>query len=329
MKAILKLLGVLLLVLILIGCLFSFIPWGNANLVYEYPTVPNEAKALEEYVSTKENKTPNIKSGNRAFIHWADSTKSVTPYSLVYLHGFSASHEEGGTVHDRLAETFGMNTYYSRLANHGLKGRDGMTTLEAESYFASAMEAVAIGKKLGEKVIIAGTSTGATLGLPIMAHDDDIFAGIFYSPNIALYNEDTKLLPKPFGLNLANYLNGGPYYRFEPPAGAEKFWTNEYKLEAVRELQELINETMNEETFEKIEQPILFCSYYENEESQDEVVSVAAMKTCMEQLSTPDHLKVYKELPKTMAHAMCSPYYSKDTISPYVESVTFLEAIMN
>ncbi len=329
MKTLLKILGFLLLVLILLVGLFTFIPGGKADLVYQYPQVPSDAESLEGFITEKENKVANIKLGNRAFIHWADSTKSVTPYSLVYLHGFSASHEEGGTVHDRLAETFGMNTYYSRLANHGLEGRDGMTTLQAESYFASAMEAVAIGKKLGEKVIIAGTSTGATLGLPIMAHDDDIFAGIFYSPNIALFNESTKLLPKPFGLNLARVINDGPYYKFDPPKGAEQFWTNEYKLEAVRELQELINETMVEETFEKIEQPVLFCSFYESEEVQDEVVSVQAMRTCMEQLSTPDHLKLFKELPETQAHAMCSGFYSKDTIGPYTESVKFLKAIMN
>jgi len=329
MKILIKFIGLIIVGLLILVGLFFILPESKAELVYQYPAIPDAPAALEAFVSENESKQANIKPGNMAHIVWADSSKTVTPYSMVYLHGFSASHEEGGTVHDRLAEKFGMNTYYARMAFHGIEGREGMSELTAETYFASALEAVAIGKKIGEKVILVGTSTGATLGLPIMAYDQDIYAGIFYSPNIALANENTKLMTKPFGMTLAESINGGEYFSFVAPEGAEQYWTCEYSLSAVRELQELIDATMTEEIFEKIEQPVLFCSYYKNEEMQDRVVSVAAMRTCMEQLSTPEKFKIFKELPTTEAHAMCSQYHSKDINAPYDESVKFLEIVMN
>ncbi len=329
MKAILNLIKWFMAILLFALFAFYFWPPTTVDLEYNYPDVPSIDHGLENYIAKNESAYANIKEGNKAHIVWAnDSLKNQTEYAIVYLHGFSASHEEGALAHKPIAQEYGMNLYLSRLSQHGLEGIDALGDLTAESLLASAQQAVAIGKRLGKKVILMGTSTGATVGLPIMAHDPEIHAGIFYSPNIDLFDSKTDLLTKPFGLSIAKAVVGDDYYSFSPPPGAEQFWTHKYPMEATVQLQTLLNSTMHQETFEKIKQPTLLLSYYKNEQEQDPVVSVAAIKTCYEQLGTPDDLKKYIELPDVQAHAMCSEFYSKDLAAPIDASKEFIEGVL-
>src|SRR5882724_10326331 len=83
------------------------------------PAVPQDPGLLEDYIKTQESKH-KLRVDNEARIIWADSTKKKTPYSVVYLHGFSASQGEGDPVHREFAKTFGCNLYLSRLADHGV-----------------------------------------------------------------------------------------------------------------------------------------------------------------------------------------------------------------
>ncbi len=319
-----KTLGWLAVLLIILLLLYVIWPVTTADLNYQYPLVPTEAHALENYIGDKEKNTKDIKEGNAATIVWADSTKTKTEYSLVYLHGFSASHAEGGPIPKQIADHFGMNLFLSRLSGHGIKGKEGMLEFSPQSFTKTALEAIAIGKSLGEKVILMGTSTGATVGLAIMAEDPSIFGAIFYSANIDLVDSKSDLLTKPFGLSIARKVIGSNYYSFDPPPGAEQYWTHIYPLEATVALQTLMNTTMHEKTFAKIEQPVLLLSYYKDENNQDDVVSVAAIEECYEQLATKVGKKKYVKLPNVEAHAMCSPLYSKDIISPYEETKNYL-----
>lgn len=329
MKAILKFIKWLFIILLLSFLAFYFWPATTVDLNYTYPEIPSASVAIENYIADKESKIEDIKEGNQAKIVWAnDSLKTKTEYVLVYLHGFSASHEEGAPAHITIAKKFGMNLYLARLSKHGLVGPDHMGDITAESLMASALEAVAIGKQLGEKVILMGTSTGGTLGLPIMANDPTIHGGIFYSPNIDLFNPQSDLLTQPGGLWIAKTIIGSDYYSFDPPEGAEKFWTNKYPIEATIELQTLLNSTMHEQTFEKIKQPMLLVSYFKNEEEQDQVVSVPAIRECYAQLGTDEDLKRYIEIPDVAAHAMCSPFYSKNTQAPIDAASLFLQELV-
>jgi pimeloyl-ACP methyl ester carboxylesterase len=127
------------------------------------PQVP-EPSLLDNYIASKETKH-KLKQNNEARIVWADSTRSKTKYAVVYLHGFSASQEEGNPVHRRFAEKFGCNLYLSRLADHGIDTTEQLMLFTADRVWQSAKEALAIGKKLGDKVILMSTSTGGTLAL--------------------------------------------------------------------------------------------------------------------------------------------------------------------
>ena len=111
----LKWFGIFLLVLIIIYFLGPQPPTPKYN--NELPNIPSDAMQLEQYITNNETKH-KLKPDNEARILWYnDSTKEKTEYAVVYLHGFSASQEEGNPVHFEFAKKFGCNLYLARLAD--------------------------------------------------------------------------------------------------------------------------------------------------------------------------------------------------------------------
>lgn len=294
------------------------------------PTLPDSSVALEQYIAQQEAKH-RIKPNNEAKIIWAnDSVKQPTDYSIVYLHGFSASQEEGNPTHRTIAKTFGCNLYLARLAEHGIDTTEQLMQLTAENYWASAVEALAIGKKIGKKVILMGTSTGGTQALQLAAAFPDAVAGLLlYSPNIAINDPNAWLLNNPWGLQIARMVKQSNYNDPPDPRPVyRRYWNKPYRLEAIVALQEMLETTMTAETFKAIKQPTLALYYYKNEKEQDPVVKVSAIIDMMKQLSTPDTLKVQKALPNTGDHVIGSPIKSKDVQSVINETELFLSNVM-
>src|SRR4030095_12782087 len=150
----------IIVLLLVIGYLMGPKP-SKPKYEKELPLVPATGQ-LDKYISSKESQH-KIKPENEARVVWFnDSSKQKTEYAIVYLHGFSASREEGAPIHRDIAKEFGCNLYLSRLAEHGLDTVDPLRKLTVDKYWESAKEALAIGKELGNKVILIGTSTGAT-----------------------------------------------------------------------------------------------------------------------------------------------------------------------
>jgi esterase/lipase len=289
-----------------------------------WPDLPTEPVALQEYIRLREARH-TLKKDNEARIVWADSTRKKTPYSIVYLHGFSASQKEGDPVHLQLAKEFGCNLYLSRLADHGVDTTDALQLFTADRVWNSAKEALAIGNSIGEKVILVGTSTGGTLALKLAAeYPDRVHALINLSPNIAINNPAAFLLNGPWGLQIARMVMGGKYRDTETSAEKSGYWNGKYRLESVVELQELIESSMTQKTFEKITQPSLTLYYYKNEMEQDPEVKVSAMKQMHSQLSTPDSLKVEKAMPEAGAHVIGGSLASKDVEGVYREMEQFM-----
>ena len=126
----LKILGVIVVAL---AALYFFGP-HPAKPVYTnlLPTISDSGAALDGYVANLESRHP-LKKNNEARIVWAnDSLKNTTEYAIVYLHGFSASQEEGNPVHRNIAKAFGCNLYLARLAQHGIDTTDALYHFTAE-----------------------------------------------------------------------------------------------------------------------------------------------------------------------------------------------------
>lgn len=279
----------------------------------DLPSVPQQPVELEKYVAANEAKH-NVKPNNEARIIWNDSTRKKTEYSVVYLHGFSASQEEGDPVHLDFARKFGCNLYLSRLADHGIDTTETLLYFNGDRFWESAKEAMMIGKAIGEKVIIMSTSTGGTISLMLAGeYPQDVHALINLSPNIAVNNGTIWIANNPWGLQIARKVVGGDYQvitDFTPER--EQYWNSKYRLESVSALQEIIEDKMNKSTFEKVECPSLTLYYYKSETEQDPTVRVDAMLKMNEQLGTPADMKVATAIPNAGAHVIGSAMTSKD-----------------
>lgn len=279
---------------------------------------------IDAYVSSIES-SQKIKPNNQAKIIWADTAHQPTEYAIVYLHGFSASQMEGDPVHLNIAKQFHCNLYLSRLAEHGIAGSNVMQNLTAENFWESAKEAYAIGKKIGKKVILMSTSTGGTLSLQLAASYPEIAGLIMYSPNIEINKLSASLLNIPWGLQLARLVQNGNFNNVKyTNKDYPKYWNPHYRLEATVELQNLIKATMNKKLFEKVHQPCLTLFYYKDENHQDNVVKVSAIKKMFSEISTPDNLKVIKAMPNTGNHVIASPMVSKDVEGVQKETAKFI-----
>src|SRR5687768_5699067 len=172
---------------------------------------------------------------------------------MVYLHGNGASQEEGDPIHEALAFRYGCNLFLARLADHGLQDDDPMLNINALNWMQSALDALAIGHKLGKKVILLSTSTGSTLALYLAAQYPELVdAHIMMSPNIDMYDPRSFLLAEPFGLQIARKITGSEYYGWKAPGTAQSYWYTRYRIEGLCTLKSLINCTMNENTFKAV-----------------------------------------------------------------------------
>ncbi|KQB99718.1 carboxylesterase [Pedobacter sp. Hv1] len=275
------------------------------------PTVP-ALTDLTTYVAQQEAKH-KVKPGNEAEIVWADSTKSQSEYAIVYLHGFSASKEEGNPAYNYLAKALHANLYLARLADHGLDTIAPMQYFTADRLWESAKLAYAIGKKLGKKVILVGTSTGGTLALQLAATYPEVNSLVLMSPNIAINDPNAWLLNNPWGLQIARKVTGGDERKVDGKKPEyQKFWYTNYRLESVVQLEELLETSMNKQLFEKVKQPVLLLYYFKNEKEQDPVVKVDAMLKMFDELGTPAAQKQKIAIPNAGNHVIGSSITSKD-----------------
>ncbi|MGB5403930.1 MAG: alpha/beta hydrolase [Robiginitalea sp.] len=284
---------------------------------------------LQAEINRHEAAIPNIKADNEARIIWADSIPKKTPYSIVYLHGWSASQEEGDPLHIETAKRYGYNLFLPRLSGHGLIEDEPMLTITADKLLNSAKEAIAVGKQLGDRVILMATSTGGTLALYLAEGDPDIAGLLLYSPNIEIFDSNAKLLTHPWGVQMAKLVKGGDYHEFENPTEADrKYWTSKYRVEALAQLQVLMDETMTGETFQSVRQPVFLGYYYKDEVHQDSTVSVSAMLRMFDELGTPNDQKRKVPFPNVGAHVMTSYITSKDLESVKRETNSFMEEVL-
>jgi esterase/lipase len=211
------------------------------------------------FLAAEEAKVPNIRPGAQKEIVWADpATKARTPFSIVYIHGFSATKQEIRPVPDEIAKALGANLFFTRLAGHG---RDGPAMAEASmgAWLNDMAEAMAIGTAIGERVIVIGTSTGATLATWAAARPE--FAGkmaalVFVSPNFAIQGASTGLLNMPWAEVVLPMIMGKTR-SFEPHnEGQAKWWTTSYPSRAVFPMGALLKVVANI-PFERIDLPLI------------------------------------------------------------------------
>lgn len=315
---------------LLLGALYLVGPRVETPELNESPvSVPSDLMSLERWITEKENALGNVRSGNASQIIFNDSVPKKTKFSVLYLHGFTASGREGEPVHRDIAKALGANLYIPRLYGHGLEETEPMLGFNNEDFWESGKEALAVAKQLGEKVIVLGTSHGGSLSLSL-ATDPDIAALCLFGPNIAVYDPKAKLLSKPWGLQIARLVKGGNYhYMVTSNEEKKNYWTTKARLESLIHMQKFLDVKMRKATFKRVQAPVFLGYYYKNDSLQDQVVSVPAMLEMYDQLGTPQHLKQKKAFPEAGDHVLTSYLSTENYEAVTREVLQFLSDKLN
>jgi len=329
MKTFIKWLSGIVLIL-LIG---YFIGPKPAKPGFKTPVIslPASLAELDRQINDSEKAVKGIRPDNEARIIWADSSKKEkTRIAFLYIHGFSASQAEGDPVHRDLAKKYHANLYLARLQEHGIdRGDSTMIGLTASEYEASAEKALMIAEKLGDEVIVIGTSAGGLMTIFLASRHPEIKTIVLYSPCVKLYDKTASILDKHWGLQIVRHVKKGPLMKIIPESETQaKYWVMQYRLEALVALQNLISNTMRPEVFSKIKCPVFLAYYFKNEVEQDKTVSVPAMLKMFDELGTPAALKQETAFPQAGNHVIASYIRSKDWQGVERETDKFLTDIV-
>lgn len=311
-------------VLYLIGPRAHFAP-------IDWKTVPVKAEltSLDSLIKEQESRVSELKPDNEARIVWShDSLKQKTPYVLLYLHGFSASQEEGDPLHLDFARYFGMNLYLPRLEGHGRADVNSFQELSPDSYFESAQQALEVAKLLGDSIIIMSCSTGGTLAILLEKTCPEIAGCIFYSPNIDLFDPVSDLIVQPWGKQILRYTMDGDYNYVSYDSVARKYWNPQYHINGIVALKSLLHDYMTDETFRNFDSPFFLAYYYKDEEHQDQVVSVHDMLDFYKHAGTRASKKRKYASATAETHVISSGLFSKDLDRIKEESFKFATEVM-
>jgi len=274
-KKIAALLGLALIARVI---LFLIGPPAEIDTRIKPITLPDD---LDQYLKQTEARFSDIVPGAEKTIIWANATKTRTPLSIVYLHGYSATRQETAPLSDQIAARLGANLFYTRLTGHG-RSQMAMAEATVNDWLNDTAEALQIGKRLGDKVIVIGTSTGGTLAtwLAEQPNTEAAVAYVFISPNYGPIERLAEVLAWPWGEQLAA-LTVGPEFSWTPANEQQaRYWTHRYPSKALVPMMSLVK-FVRESKLENIRTPVLVIY-----SPKDKVINVQKVEQAYAQLGS-------------------------------------------
>jgi pimeloyl-ACP methyl ester carboxylesterase len=254
-----KWLGRLLLTIVLVGGgIWLLVPREPVDLEISFSdNVLGDD--IDAYLTASESAFDDITEGVEKRIVWFGDKDAKTPLSIVYIHGFSATSEEIRPVPDNLAQQLGANLFYTRLTGHG-RGGLAMAEPVAGDWLEDAAEAIAIGRRLGNEVIVIATSTGGTAAA-IAATDPALMENVkgiaMVSPNFRVRSPTSVMLEWPLARSWAAIVAGAER-SFAPLNDAHgKYWTTLYPTTALIPMAALVKYARDAD-YAQVATPALF-----------------------------------------------------------------------
>ena len=295
------------------------------KILKEYNKLPDQPDLLEQYIEEHEQQKAPLKQGAEARIVWNNKhKKNKTPFSIVYLHGFRGSRSEGAPVHTKIAKSFGCNLYLSRLHGHGLIRAQKFDDLTPSNLIQSAIDAYKVGQKIGENVILMGTSTGGALALYLAGSSSlslSIAGLVLYSPLVHIYGKYAPLLESTFGRVLLRLIPGRKYQLHgKKPFSSDQrhIWYHTCQLNGALALGKFVQKKIGPSLFQNVRCPAFIGYYYKNCREHDRMVSTAAIRKMADELGTDSSKIKLKNFPHANTHVICSSLLSnavEDVIS--------------
>lgn len=279
---------------------------------------PKDAGQLDAWLMASEKPFTDMKPGNAKGITWAGKPGERAPWSVVYLHGFSASRLETAPLADKVAQALGANVFHTRLTGHGLASVEAMGNASVQDWLADTVEALQIGKVLGDKVLVIGVSTGATLATwaALSPQAKDIAAMVFVSPNFGPKDKRADLVNGPWGMQIALAMEG-PTRGWTPENAAEaNAWTTRHATRAVFPMMALVKH-VRESDLTAVKAPVLML-YSE----KDEVVDPHETKTAFARMgSTAKSLHEVDYSTSSSQHVLAGELKAPTAVAPMTETI--------
>ena len=224
------------------------------------PRLPSAAVTLPpDLQAWRDAREAGIRPEVAAQLIWAGAPDQRTEWAVVYLHGFSASPAETRPLAETVAAALGANLFVTRLEGHGQDGAAlGQATLTG--WWRDTAEALAVGRRLGRRVLVIGTSTGATLAAEA-ARDPGLAPGIdavvLISGNFGLRAGAARLFDLPLARYWLPWIAGRDRCFQTRNAAHAAGWTSCYPLAAVAPMMGLLRRTRSG-NFGQARAPALF-----------------------------------------------------------------------
>lgn len=284
----------------------------------------SSAEQVDEYVAQGESKVVGIRPGLAKSVVWSNMlSRKPSNYSIVYLHGFTASRRDISPVVERLAGDLGANVFFTRLKAHGLQTGDEFANVKAVDWYNDAREAFAIGKLIGQQVILVGTSTGGLLATLLSLDREaqkSIAALILLSPNFGLKDWRVKFISGPLGKYLAHRLVGVDRITAASNEGHASAWTHRWRSDGIVPLMDLTN-FIQDKKLDDILVPTLILYT-----SKDEVLDIGSIKWHFD--SMVEARKKMIDVPGGTRHELTGEILGPETVAPVVQSIeAFLQGL--
>jgi alpha-beta hydrolase superfamily lysophospholipase len=278
---------------------------------------PSATAALDDWLQTSEAAYDDIKPGNAKGVVWATSTKQRTAWSVVYLHGFSASRLETAPVTEHVARALGANVFYARLTGHGRSG-EAMASASAQDWMADASEAVRIGQTLGERVLLISCSTGSTLAtwLALSPEAGLVAAHVFISPNFGPKDKRSEIINSPWGQKMVLTLQGETRGWTPDSEQEANAWTAHYPTRALFPMMAMVKQ-VRESDLSRFQTPVLVI-FSERDQTVDPLETVAAFKRIASPLKAIQAV-TYSKSPGQ--HVLAGDITSPEAVAPMVNSI--------
>ena len=230
---------------------------------------------LDAWLAANEAAVPGLRPNCEKRIIWAGEPGARTGTALVFMHGFSASPEEIRPVPDRVAAALGANLHFTRFTGHGQDG-PALARATLDAWRADVAEALAIGRALGERVLVMGCSTGCTLSTLAVVEGAEIAGLIHVSPNYRLASLLAQFVLDAPGARVWGPWVAGRERSFDVISEAhEAYWTTRYPTVALFPMGAAMR-TARAADLSRVKTPALVVY-----SPKDEVVSPAAIRAIM------------------------------------------------
>lgn len=271
---------VLLGLLLIFAALLTFGPTERVG-VLPMAAIPPDASPQQaaDSVANAERLIEDVRDNARKEVIWAGEPGEKTPLSVVYVHGFTASKAELRPVPDRVAEELGANLFYTRLAGHG-RPDAALGRARAEHWMLDMAEALEVGRAIGEKVLVVGTSMGGALTAISAAEPagrEGVAGYVFVAPAFEIQATGASLLTRPFARWWAPLLLGETRSGEPRAEGQAEAWTLSYPTEALVPLA-AVAQTANYTDYSGVTRPALFVLSDEDETVSPEAIREVALR---------------------------------------------------